>query len=118
METMEKSEMKEMAATVNVMPIPAGSHAHEILRHAVVSEKAAIGEAQGVFTFIVSRDANKTQVKEAVATLYGIRPVAVRMVNRDGKTMIRGRVIGRTQGSKRAMVKLPKGKTLSLHQGV
>ena len=116
--TEEKQEKKSHDQAHEVMPLPAGSQAGGVLMHGVVSEKAAIGEAQGVYTFVVADGVNKLQVAQAVQALYGVRPTAVRMQNRDRKRVARGRLFGRTANTKRALVTLPKGKSMSVHEGV
>ncbi len=119
----EKSEAKKEEGKAHdhaheVKPLPAGSRAHLVLVKAVVSEKAAIGEAASVYTFVVDAHANKHEVARAVASMYGVQPVAVGMVNREGKKVARGRLFGRTHDTKRALVTLPKGKSIRVHEGV
>ena len=109
---------KEHDHASEVKALPAGSRAHSVMVKAVVSEKAAMGEAQGVYTFIVAGHANKHEVARAVMAMYGVLPTAVRMQNRNGKQVARGRLFGRTHDTKRALVTLPKGKSIRVHEGV
>ena len=84
----------------------------------LVSEKAAMHEAKGVYTFVVERHATKISVARAIEGLYGIRPSGVRMLHMTGKWVRRGKQIGRRNEWKKAIVTLPKGKTIQVHSGV
>lgn len=115
--TAEKAEKKAKAADTHEhapVVLPKGSRAGRVLRRTHVSEKTAIAETTGKYTFIVDTHTNKTEVKRAIKEIYGILPVAVRMVNVEGKP----NRTGRRSDWKKAIVQLPKGKTISIHEGV
>ena len=58
----------------------------EIMIKPVVTEKAtAISEKQNRYTFRVSPEANKAQIKNLVQSLYGVKVVDVNTMNYDGK---------------------------------
>lgn len=84
----------------------------------VMSEKAMQGEMQGKYTFFVAREATKIQVKQAVASIYGVLPVRVRMINTDGNNVRFGRFTGRRAATRKAVVTLPAGKQIAIHEGV
>ena len=94
------------------------SFARTIILRPVVSEKAGDGESGGRYTFVVAEKADKFAVKRAVKELYGIMPSAVRMLNREGKRMRFGAGLGKKQDTKKAIVTLPKGQKISVHEGV
>lgn len=94
------------------------SNAHRVLLHPLVSEKAAHAEANNVYTFVVSRSATKDAVKQAVRDVYGIMPIKVRVINTEGKIARHGRSIGRRSDWRKALVTLPKGQTIGVHEGV
>lgn len=75
-------------------------------------------EMLGQYTFYVATTATKIDVKRAIAEVYGVVPVRVHMLNTDGKTVRFGRFTGRRAHTKKAIVTLPKGKTISIHEGV
>lgn len=106
----------EVVETKESSMIP-GKAEHVILRP-VLSEKVAMAEAAGTYTFVVRNDANKIQIKQAIAAVYGVMPAKVRMLNREGKQVRFGRSMGRRAHEKRALVTLPKGKTIQVHTGV
>lgn len=91
---------------------------HDIFVRPHVSEKSVVHESAGVYTFVVKRDATKLRVKQAIAAIYGVTPTDVRMINVEGKRQMRGRVAGKRTDWKKALVTLPKGKTISIHEGV
>jgi len=96
----------------------ARSNAHSVLKKSFVSEKAAGAEANGVYTFVVDLKANKFSVKESVKAVYGIMPKKVRIINMEGKRMNSGRRRGKKSDWKKAIVTLPKGKVINIHEGV
>ncbi len=62
--------------------------------------------AKGAYSFEVNRKANKTQVKNAIEKIYGVKVDKVRTANRKGKHRRRGRTIGMTSAWKKAVVYL------------
>lgn len=112
----KKEEIKKSAPAVKKNL--SRSNAHRVLLHPLVSEKAAHAEANNVYTFVVSRSASKDAIKQSVKDVYGIMPVKVRVINTEGKIARHGRSIGRRNDWKKAMVTLPAGKTISVHEGV
>ncbi len=83
-----------------------------------VTEKTAQREAKGLYTFEVIASANKYTVADEFEHMFGTRPVAVRMMSRQGKKKRFGRTVGQRKNRKYALVQLEKGKTVSLHKGV
>lgn len=90
----------------------------EALIRPVVSEKAAQNEGRGVYTFLIKPEATKVEVKQAVKQTYGVVPTKVRVMNMEGKRVRFGRRRGRRSDWKKAIVTLPKGRTISIHEGV
>lgn len=95
-----------------------GNMAHAVLLRPHVSEKSAVQEAFGSYTFVVRMDATKPAVKQAVKDIYGVLPTVVRMVNTQGKWTRMGRGFGRRSDWKKAIVTLPKGQSIRIHEGV
>ncbi len=88
-----------------------------ILEKPLFTEKTDGMQAAGKYTFIVSRDANKTEVARAVRDIYGVTPVAVNISVLKGKTVSFGRRIGRRKDRKKAVVTLKKGEKITVMQG-
>ena len=72
----------------------------------VVSEKAYGLLEQGVYTFLVSPDANKTQIKIAVQEIFGVTVESVNTANRKGKRKRTRTGFGQRKSTKRAIVPL------------
>ncbi|MBT4153066.1 MAG: 50S ribosomal protein L23 [Candidatus Magasanikbacteria bacterium] len=92
--------------------------AKRVLIRPMLSEKMSKQEAMGQYTFKVTRDATKIDVKNAVHALYGKMPAKVNIIHTDGKVVRFGRRTGRRSATKKAIVIMPKGQTISIHEGV
>ena len=116
-EAIKKPETKREEKTASKTN-PLSRISNKILVKPLISEKAAIGEQEGLYVFVVSKDANKYQIKEAVKEVYGETPEKIRVVNVEGKRTYGGKREGKRQDWKKAFVKMPKGKTINIHEGV
>ena len=92
-------------------------HPNEILIAPVVSEKSYAGIADGIYSFRVHEDAHKTQVRQAVEQLFGVKVRAVNVLHVQSKPKRRGLIKGRRPGWKKAVVKLQPGQTIEIFQG-
>jgi large subunit ribosomal protein L23 len=79
----------------------------------VLTEKASREQALGKYQFMVAVGVNKAQVAAAVRDLYGVKPVSVRMIGNKGKNVRFGRFRGRQKDTKKAIVTLKPGESLS-----
>jgi len=84
----------------------------------LITEKAAVAQSLNKYAFIVRRDATKEQIKKAVKDIYGETPATVNVINVEGKARRYGKYTGRRGDFKKALVTLPKGKTIAIHEGV
>jgi large subunit ribosomal protein L23 len=83
---------------------------HSILRRPIVTEKTTIQkEDHNQVVFMVRRDANKVEIRDAVETLLGVGVTGVRTAVVRGKTKRLGRSIGRRPNWKKAVVTLAPG---------
>ncbi len=105
---------KETAAT----KVAAASIAHRVLLRPIISEKASHQSGLNQYFFAVANSTNKIEVARAVKQVYGIAPIKVNMIRVEGKKRNYGRVAGKRKDWKKAVVTLPKGKTISLYEGV
>jgi len=92
--------------------------AYRVLVKPLITEKAANMGAEDKYVFEVNVDSNKIEVTNAIEEVYGIRPVSVNMIKMEGKKKRQGRKIGKRKDWKKAMVTLPKGKTIDIYEGV
>jgi large subunit ribosomal protein L23 len=122
-ENTKKEDSKEVAAAKTAQANSARSGksddkaniqriAYRVLVRPHVTEKTAAQEALGKYTFIVSPDAGKVMVMDAVREVYGVRPVSVSIVKIKGKQVRRGRQVGRTSSMRKAIVTLKSGDSL------
>ncbi len=80
---------------------------YDIILKPIVTEKAMAMMADKKYTFSVSTDATKTQIKEAVEKMFaGAKVASVNTMNLDGKTRRRGMTSGKTSSVKKAVVQL------------
>jgi len=112
----EKTEVAPVAAASK--EVKAGGIAYKILVRPLVTEKAAVMESHNKYSFVVAHYATKIQIKQAIVEAYGVRPTAVNIFNVEGKRVRFGRTMGRRGDYRKAVVTLPAGQTISLHEGV
>ncbi len=115
-ESKEESK-KEVTAKVSKKVNNVGA-AYRILLQPVISEKAAVAESQGVYTFMVNKRSTKIDIKNAIKQVYNVLPLKVRVINKEGKGVRFGRNSGRKSDWKKAIITLAKGQTISIHEGV
>ena len=82
----------------------------DLIRKPVISEKSIKKTETGEYTFVVSRNANKTEVKKAIESQFKVKVKSVRTMNMPAKKRTRGKTIGRISAYKKAIVKLKSGK--------
>jgi large subunit ribosomal protein L23 len=92
-------------------------HPNEVLLAPVVSEKSYSLITDRKYTFKVHKDAHKTQVRQAVEELFGVKVQAVNMVKVQSKPKRRGMIRGRRPGWKKAVVQLREGETIEIFEG-
>lgn len=93
--------------------------AREVIIKPVVTEASAeLQENERTYTFIVARDANKLEIRNAVESLFDVRVEAVRTANYQGKWRRVGRSLGRRPAYKKAVVKLADGDAIDVYEGI
>ncbi len=83
----------------------------------VISEKATALRDQDKYVFIVHPDATKTQIKDAVAKLFGVKVVSCTTLNVKGKIKRLRGIPGRTAAYKKAIVRVAQGETIKVFEG-
>ena len=94
------------------------ARANAIMVKPLVTEKVTDLNGLNKYVFAVTMEANKIEVAVAVEALYGIKPTKVNMIKLEGKTKNYGRRQGKRKDWKKAIVTLPKGKTIDVYEGV
>ena len=93
-------------------------NARQVIIRPVISEKSYALLAANKYTFRVHERANKTQVRQAVEDIFGVRVEDVRTVNVRSKPKRRGLTAGRTREWKKAVVQVRQGDTIPIFQGL
>ena len=93
-----------------------------VLKKPVINEKFAKLNQQGVYGFIVDKNANKIEIKKAVETMFGVNVDSVntmisigKVKNRSTKTRF---ISGRKSSFKKAIVTLAKGETIDIYAAI
>ncbi len=89
----------------------------DILLAPVVSEKSYSLLDENKYTFVVAPDANKTEIKIAVETVFGVKVTAVNTLHREGKRARTRRGWGRRANQKRAIVSVAEGQRIDIFSG-
>ncbi|MCC8115417.1 MAG: 50S ribosomal protein L23 [Bacteroidales bacterium] len=89
----------------------------------IVSEKATrVTEKVGQYTFRVSPDANKFQIKDLVEKLYGVKVLSVNTAQVRRKNKSRwtksGLLRGKTEAWKKAYVTVAEGETIDFFSNI
>lgn len=89
----------------------------------IVTEKAtSLTEKLNKYTFRVSTDANKYQIKSLVEQLYGVKVVSVNTMIVRGKNKSRytksGLLRGKTSAYKKAIVTVAEGETIDFYSNI
>ncbi len=92
-------------------------HPNEVLLAPVVSEKSYSLITDRKYTFKVHKDAHKTQVRQAVQDLFGVKVEGVNIVKVQSKPKRRGTFRGSRPGWKKAIVQLREGETIEIFEG-
>jgi large subunit ribosomal protein L23 len=83
---------------------------YEIIKKPIVTEKGvAKKDAERTLCFEVAADANKTEIRNAVQTLFKVKVAAVRTSTAAGKLRRRGKFSGYRSDWKKAYIKLKPG---------
>ena len=93
--------------------------AYDIVLAPVISERSMDDAQKRKYTIKVARDANKTQVRNAVEEIFGVEVAKVNIMNYDGKVKRLGRNVGTTSAYRKAIVTLTdKSKEIEFFQGL
>ena len=92
--------------------------AKRILIKPIITEKADTpSEKRGQYSFVVNKDANKIEIKKAVADLYNVEVDAVNTLimlsKAKSRNSRRNAIKGRVSSYKKAVVTLAEGETIN-----
>jgi large subunit ribosomal protein L23 len=89
----------------------------DILLAPVVSEKSYGLLDENKYTFLVAPHANKTQIKQSVEAVFGVKVVSVNTINRPGKRKRTKHGYGKRPDTRRAIVGLAEGDRIDIFGG-
>lgn len=89
-----------------------------IIRPVVTERSTDLSDALGAYTFVVSKEANKIEIRRAVEQLFNVKVAGVRTMNVRGKWRRVGRSLGRRPGYKKAIVTLAEGEKIDVYEGI
>ncbi len=116
--TTKTNSKEEIKPVSNLQASKDSMHLSSVIVKPLVSEKSAILASKNMYVFVVKNDANAIQIAAAIKAMYEIKPLSVNTINVRGKIVRRGRVSGKRKAWKKAIVTLPKGKSLNIYEGV
>lgn len=95
----------------------------EILIKPIITEKATLdSEKNNRFTFLVAKQANKIQIKQAVEAAYGVSVLDVKTMNYGPKRSTRytknGLQHAQTNAYKKAVISLKEGDTIDFYSNI
>ena len=95
---------------------------YDVLRRPLVTEKTSYQSGKlNQYSFIVADNATRSQVKDAIETLYDVSVVRVNVINvpaKRGRRLRSRRLLVRKAAYKKAVITLAEGQTLQIFEGV
>ncbi len=89
----------------------------DILLRPIISEKTYRLADDGKYTFLVPQHANRTEVRQAVEAVFGVKVTGVNTLNRPGKRRRTRNGWGKRNDTKRAIVTLASGEKIDVFGG-
>ena len=93
------------------------SIAYKTLVEPWITEAATMAAQMNKYIFKVAKKASKSDVKKSIEDLYKVTVLSVRTVTIPAKKRIRGRIIGRKPGFKKAIVTVKEGESIDVFGG-
>lgn len=88
---------------------------YRVVRRPHVSEKTTdLIQNHNTYVFEVDLDATKTDIREAISHIWGVKVESIRIINVRGKARRMGRISGYARSWKKAIVKLAEGEGIEV----
>ena len=107
-----------MAAAKKKDKVEISEWMYEIIREPIVTEKTAMGSANGQVTFKVPLSASKPKIKTAVETLFKVDVTKVNTLIQKGKVKRFKASTGKRVDVKKAIITLKDGQTIDVGAGL
>ena len=85
----------------------------DIIKAPVVTEKSALLNEKNEYAFFVDVKANKTEIKQAIESIFKVKVMSITTSNSHPKKKRVGKYTGMTNKYKRAIVKLAEGQSIN-----
>jgi len=92
---------------------------YSVIKRPLITEKSTTARDEGnQYLFEVDKRATKIEIRNAVEKIFKVRVLDVRTMNMTGKKKRMGRITGRRNNWKKAVVNLPPGSSIEIYEGV
>lgn len=92
---------------------------HDIIIKPIVTEASMNAMADKKYTFVVDKKSNKTEIKNAVEKIFGVKVASVNTMNMLGKNKRMGVHVGKRADWKKAIITLTEeSKTIEFFEGI
>ena len=89
-------------------------HNPDIIIGPVITEKSYTEQQKGIYTFKVSKNASKPQIKHEIENHFGVKVLKVNTLNTKAKDRRVGKYTGKTKTYKKAIVTLAQGSSIEM----
>ena len=86
---------------------------YDIIYAPIITEKTAMMEAENKYAFKVDSRANKTEIKQAIESIFKVKVVSITTTNSHPKKRRVGKYTGYADKYKKAIVKLAEGNSIN-----
>jgi large subunit ribosomal protein L23 len=91
---------------------------YDVLKKPLITEKSTSLLQENKYTFEVDPRANKTEIKQAVQSIFKVKVEKVNTMRVKGKTKRVRNIPGKTSDRKKAIVTLRKGDKIEIFEGM
>jgi len=84
----------------------------------MISEKATDLAQFNKYVFAVPFTVNKMEIKEKIVSIYGVKPIKINIVKKEGKSVRHGRHLGKKKNFKKAIITLAPSDKIEVYEGV
>ena len=87
---------------------------YDIIYAPIITEKSALLEGENKYVFKVSPKASKTEIEQAIESIFKVKVVSINTLNSHPKKRRVGKYSGMTNKYKKAIVKLAEGNSIKI----
>jgi large subunit ribosomal protein L23 len=92
---------------------------YSIIKRPILTEKSTIArDEENKYFFEVDRRANKIEIAKAVEKLFKVKVLNISTMNVQGKKKRVGKIMGKRNDWKKAVVTLAPGNSIEIYEGV